>query len=50
MNPNLLVAVGALTVVALIGVAYWYYELRKMEKRRDQMRSATQGEPVTKQP
>lgn len=50
MNPNLLVAVGALSVVALIGVAYWYYELRKMEKRRDQTRSASQREPVAKKP
>lgn len=50
MNPNQLVAVGGLTVAALIGVAYWYYELRKMEKRRDRTRSASHGEPVAKKP
>jgi hypothetical protein len=50
VNPNLLVAVGALTVIALIGVAYWYYELRKMEKRRDRTQAASHGEPVAKKP
>jgi hypothetical protein len=50
VNPNQLLAVGGLTVAAVIGVAYWYYELRKMEKRRDQTRSGSQGEPVAKKP